>query len=137
MNVEILIMLAVAVTLVILFAVRVRRGHGSASEAAIERRSQIPDPALPRIQEQAVNRLLDLPHFRRHSDGSLFDYYRCARLDTCSCGEFPFPHLTLAYGGKQTLAFVTESGLKQYVAVQERVGAMLQPHSLGPKGDSE
>ncbi len=85
----------------------------------------VPDPAVPEIPAQAVDRLLDLPHFHRLPSGALFDHYRGTLLETCDCRQFHYPHLTLYYGAQRTLAFETARALDRYVAVQEAVAGLL------------
>ena len=114
---------AVLAALIAGFAFTYRR---SAHKPEAKPQRPVPDdPALPEIQTKAMERLLSLPHFRRILDGSLFDYYQGARLETCDCTKLPYPHLTLDYGGKLGVVFETASGLEHYVAVQEAVAAML------------
>ena len=100
----------------------------------------VTDPALPTIQDRAIARLLRLPHFRRTLGGALFDYYRGAHLETCTCKQLPYPHLQVTYGGKQGALFETAGALEQYVSLQEMVGAMLlagrsSPASPSPEGN--
>lgn len=91
----------------------------------------VSDPALPEIQKQLVERLSQLPHFRRILDGSLFDYYRGARLHICTCEQLPYPHLLLTYGPKQGIVFQSAGALEHYVAVQEAVAVVLaRPGSI-------
>lgn len=83
------------------------------------------DPAPPAVQDGAVGRLLRLPHIRRLVDGTLLDYYRGIRIETCQCQQFPYPHLVVCYGEQCNIALATASALEQYVAVQEAIGAWL------------
>ena len=92
----------------------------------------VSDPALPKFQTQAVERLLSLPHFRRLLDGCIFDFYRGAWLEICTCRQLAHPHLILHYGGKQSLVFESADGLSQYVAVQEAVAAQLALGNIAP-----
>ena len=101
-----------------------------------EVRPLVSDPALPEIRERAVGRLLNLPHFRRILDGSLFDYCSGASLRTCTCEALPYPHLILDYGRKRSVVFETAGALEQYVAVQEAIGRLLMGRSaLGSTGE--
>jgi len=127
MNTTALMTLIIVVGLVVLIVILAWIYRRSTPKPAAEPEPprHVIDPALPEIQARAVERLLSLPHFRRILDGSVFDYYRGASLDTCDCTKLPYPHLILHYGGKQSVVFETASALEQYVAVQEAVAAML------------
>ena len=126
MNIAILITLGVVATLAALSLWIYRRCKPKPEATVeIELPPRVTDPALPDIQNRAVERLLRLSHFRRILDGSLFDYYQGARLETCDCTKLPYPHLTLDYGGKLGVLFETAGALEHYVAVQEAVAAML------------
>ena len=127
MNTTVLITLTIVAGLAVLIAILAWIYRRSTPKPAAEPEPprHVIDPALPEIQARAVERLLSLPHFRRILDGSVFDYYRGASLDTCDCTKLPYPHLILHYGGKQSVVFETAPALEQYVAVQEAVAAML------------
>ncbi len=111
--------------LVIVFSIIAFASRCRSPEPAPPPKRIVPDPALPAIQDQAVSRLLRLPQFRRTLDGALFDYYRGACLALCTCKDLPYPHLNLSYGDKMGVAFETAGALEHYVAVQEKVGALL------------
>lgn len=83
------------------------------------------DPAPPALQDGAVGRLQRLPHIRRLVDGTLLDYYRGSRIETCQCQHIPYPHLVVCYGDKRNIALATASALEQFVAMQEAIGALL------------
>lgn len=125
MNSDILITLFVIAAFTFLIGMTVwgLRRSSPQTEAAPPR--AILDPAGPEIQDQAIVRLLRLPHFRRIMDGSVFDYRRGARLAVCDCNKLPYPHLLLDYGSKLGVVFATAGALEHYVAVQEAVAAML------------
>ena len=130
MNSMILITLAVIAGLVFAMAAILWLRTPEPEPKAIPELPAVADPALPELQDQAVARLLRLPHVRKILDGSLFDYYRGARLHVCQCRRLSYPHIELDYGGKMGLLFQSAGALAQYVTVQEAIGALLR--SPGP-----
>lgn len=138
MNFSVLVTLSIITALAALISVIAFVSLRSSPKPEAEPRRPVTDPALPEIRDQAISRLLSLPHFRRILDGTIFDYYRGARLETCDCEQLPYPHLILDYGGKQSVVFETSGALEQYVAVQEAVAASLMTGmNSGPSSGAE
>ncbi|MBI5920480.1 MAG: hypothetical protein HY847_02385 [Betaproteobacteria bacterium] len=119
-----LAIIAVVVSLIGILILGYRRYKSRACTPTLTLRPA--DPALPELQERAVFRLLRLPHFCLMLDGTLFDFFRGACLETCRCKKLPYPHLMLFYGGEQTVVFQTARALEQYVALQETVAELLK-----------
>jgi len=90
------------------------------------------DPALPDVQAQMIERLVRLPHVRRLRDGSVFDYFRGARLYTCRCSQLSYPHLILSYGRKSSVVFEAAGSLAHYVSVQESIARLLATGTGSP-----
>lgn len=87
----------------------------------------LPDAATREEQEAAIAHLASLPHVRRLSDGSLFDYLRGSCIRPCGCGRDSAFHLLVQYGEgrRHGIALVTRGALAQYVAVQDALAAVL------------
>jgi len=87
--------------------------------------------------QSALDRLGQLPQFRRLTDGTLIEWGSGARIATCDCNLPPVPHLMISWGPTWALGVVTKAGLDRYLAYQERVAAGLfagspaSPHSTG------
>ena len=117
----VIILFALLAVLVVAIVILLCRSE----DAPKPRYEVVADPAVPEIQDRALERLAQLPHFRRLRDGSLHDYFRGSRLSRCTCSDLPFPHLLLKYGDKHTIAFETTAGLYHYIACQENIAALL------------
>lgn len=87
----------------------------------------LPDAATREEQEAAFAHLASLPHVRRLSDGTLFDYLRGSCIRPCDCGRDSAFHLLVQYGEgrRHGIALVTRGALAQYVAVQDALAAVL------------
>lgn len=82
------------------------------------------DYAAPVEQQAALDRLSQLPQFRRLSDGTLIDWGSGARIEPCDC-SLPVPHLMISWNPRRAQGIVSKSGLEHYVVFQERVAAVL------------
>ena len=88
-------------------------------------------------QQDALDRLSQLPQFRLLTDGTLVEWGSGARVTPCDCSLPPVPHLMISWGPKRKQGVVTRNGLAHYVSYQERVAAGLladsldSPHSTG------
>lgn len=94
---------------------------------AVPEPETLPDAATREEQEAALAHLASLPHMRRLSNGTLFDYLRGACIRPCGCGRDSAFHLLVQYGEgrRHGIALVTRGALAQYVAVQDAVAAVL------------
>jgi hypothetical protein len=95
------------------------------------------DYASAAEQQDALDRLSQLPQFRQLTDGTLVDWGSGARVTPCDCSLPPVPHLMVSWGPKRKQGIVTKNGLAHYVGYQERVAAGLlagspaSPHRTG------
>ncbi|MDO8787414.1 MAG: hypothetical protein Q7J42_05020 [Sulfuritalea sp.] len=76
-------------------------------------------------QQDALDRLSQLPQFRLLTDGTLVEWGSGARVTPCDCSLPPMPHLMISWGSKRKQGIVTRNGLAHYVSYQERVAAVL------------
>jgi len=99
------------------------------AQAVTKPRTSPKKPAhpLPDYQQQAVDRLLALPQFRRLGDGAIIDYCTGATIQICRCTDPKFPHLTLRYdeASASHIVFGSEPGLTHYVRLQELIARHL------------
>lgn len=76
-------------------------------------------------QQTALDRLSQLPQFRRLNNGTLIDWGSGACIEACDCPLPPLPHLMISWSPRRAQGIVSKSGLAHYVAYQERVAAVL------------
>lgn len=76
-------------------------------------------------QQTALDRLSQLPQFRRQSDGTLIEWGSGVRIEACDCPLPPVPHLMISWSPRRAQGIVSKSGLAHYVAYQECVAAVL------------
>lgn len=76
-------------------------------------------------QQTALDRLSQLPQFRRQSDGTLIEWGSGVRIEACDCPLPPVPHLMISWSPRRAQGIVSKRGLAHYVAYQERVAAVL------------
>jgi hypothetical protein len=77
-------------------------------------------------QQAALDRLAELPQFRRLAGGTLAEWGSGATITPCDCRLPPFPHLMVSWGPDHAQAIVTRQGLAHYLAYHERVAGSLQ-----------
>ncbi len=77
-------------------------------------------------QQAALDRLAELPQFRRLAGGTLVEWGSGATITPCDCHLPPFPHLMVSWGRNNVQAIVTRQGLAHYLAYHERVAGSLQ-----------
>jgi hypothetical protein len=76
-------------------------------------------------QQAALDRLSELPQFRRLTDGILIEWGSGARITACDCCLPPIPHLMISWGPNHAQGIVTKHGLAHYLTYQERIAAVL------------
>lgn len=89
-------------------------------------------------QQTALDRLSQLPQFRRQSDGTLIEWGSGVRIEACDCPLPPVPHLMISWSPRRAQGIVSKSGLAHYLAYQERVAAVLlaRPQFLNESDES-
>ncbi|MBI3093453.1 MAG: hypothetical protein HYY97_01125 [Rhodocyclales bacterium] len=83
-------------------------------------------------QQDALDRLSQLPQFRQLTDGTLVEWGSGARVTPCDCSLPPVPHLMISWGPQRKQGIVTKNGLAHYVGYQKRVASALLAGSLDP-----
>lgn len=137
-----LLLISVLVVLTVMLLTRGKRstGRDTATEgkaAAADRKNEYPgiDPAdyADVAEQQAVlDRLSELPQFRRMMDGTLVEWGTGAHIAPCDCRRPPVPHLMICWGTDWAQGVVTRNGLAHYLAYHERVAAVLLSRRQAP-----
>lgn len=89
------------------------------------------DYATSAEQQMALDRLSQLPQFRKLTNGTLVEWGSGACITHCNCPLPPTPHLMMSWRPQHAQGIVSKHGLAHYVAYQERVAAMLIAGQLG------
>lgn len=75
--------------------------------------------------QAALDRLSQLPQFRRLADGTLVEWGSGARITPCDCRKLSVAHLMISWSADNDQGIVTKDGLAHYVAYHERVASVL------------
>ena len=78
-------------------------------------------------QQAALERLSQLPQFRRLPTGTLVEWSSGAHITPCDCRLPPVPHLMIAWGPQNVQAIVSRQGLAHSVRRRS-----CRPSSAGP-----
>lgn len=126
------LLLVLFLLLLIRRKLRARTDIPTQAKVAAAVREDAPHPGIDpaeyadTVDQQAVlDRLSELPQFRRLTDGTLIEWGSGARVTPCDCRLPPEPHLMISWGPKRSQRIVTKNGLAHYVAYQERVANVL------------
>lgn len=112
-------------TLCVLMLVLMFHDGNTSKQAAAD---MIPDAATAAEQQAAIDHLAALPHYRKLSDGTLFDYLQGSYVTSCHCGMYSPYHLMVRYGEgrRHAIALVSRSALSQFLALQDAVAVGLE-----------